>query len=174
MSKIKPELSPCPFCGSTDLNVAQWIECNGCGAFGPTPGDDGDQSIWNKRESVPASRSAKDVLESLTEKDYELIALQATVVQQAQMIEHLRGNLQEAIAMDCNDDVIEACAEVERSGIPGNVIREMNDELADLRRDAERFRFIEQDADSGMRRIYGDDWIAVIDAAGFQAMSKEG
>lgn len=43
-----------------------------------------------------------------------------------------------------------------------------------LRKDAERFRFIEQDADSGMRRIYGDDWIAVIDAAGFQAVSKEG
>lgn len=46
-------------------------------------------------------------------------------------------------------------------------------ENEELRKDAERFRFIERDADSGMRRIYGDDWIAVIDAAGFQDMSKE-
>lgn len=38
-----------------------------------------------------------------------------------------------------------------------------------LRKDAERFRYIEQDADSGMRRIYGDDWIAVIDAGGVQS-----
>lgn len=37
-----------------------------------------------------------------------------------------------------------------------------------LRKDAERFRYILQDADSGMRRIYGDDWIATIDAQGFQ------
>lgn len=38
-----------------------------------------------------------------------------------------------------------------------------------LRKDAERFRYIQQDADSGMRRIYGDDWIATIDAQGFQS-----
>lgn len=37
------------------------------------------------------SRSAKEVLQSLTEKDYMIIALEATVAQQAQMIEHLRG-----------------------------------------------------------------------------------
>lgn len=37
------------------------------------------------------SRSTKEVLQSLTEKDYMIIALEATVAQQAQMIEHLRG-----------------------------------------------------------------------------------
>lgn len=96
------------------------------------------------------------------------------IAQQKNLITSLRADLQEAIAIDCDDDAIDACAEVERTGTPGSVIREMNDELVDLRRDAERFRLIEQDADSGMRRIYGDDWKAVIDAGGFQAMSKEG
>lgn len=38
-------------------------------------------------------------------------------------------------------------------------------EINDLREDAERFRYIERDAYSGMSRIYGDDWISVIDAA---------
>ena len=32
-----------------------------------------------------------------------------------------------------------------------------------LRLDAERFRYMEQDADSGLRRIYGDDWLSVVD-----------
>ena len=45
----KFELKPCPFCGSTNLDVTQWIECNGCGAFGPTPTDSGDLSEWNTR-----------------------------------------------------------------------------------------------------------------------------
>lgn len=35
--------------------------------------------------------SAKETLENLTQKDWEMIALKATVAQQAQMIEHLRG-----------------------------------------------------------------------------------
>lgn len=38
-------------------------------------------------------------------------------------------------------------------------------EISDLSEDAERFRYIAGDADSGMSRIYGDDWIDVIDAA---------
>lgn len=38
-------------------------------------------------------------------------------------------------------------------------------EIEALRKDADRFRFIEQDASSGMSKIYGDDWVSVIDAA---------
>ncbi|NMX92012.1 MULTISPECIES: hypothetical protein [unclassified Pseudomonas] len=38
-------------------------------------------------------------------------------------------------------------------------------EIEALRKDAERFSYIERDADSGMSKIYGDDWVAVIDAA---------
>lgn len=45
---------------------------------------------------------------------------------------------------------------------------QLNAENEALRKDAERFRFIQHDADSGMRRIYGDDWLAVVDAGGFQ------
>jgi hypothetical protein len=117
------------------------------------------QAYFEMLRSVESGRAGRDL---------------AIITQQKNLISSLREDLREAIAIDCSDDVIEACAEVERTGTPGSVIREMNDELVDLRRDAERFRFIEQDADSGMRWIYGDDWIAVIDATGFQAMSKEG
>lgn len=45
----KDQLKPCPFCGSLDLDVTQWIECNSCGAFGPSPSDTGDLSAWNTR-----------------------------------------------------------------------------------------------------------------------------
>ena len=38
-------------------------------------------------------------------------------------------------------------------------------EVEELRKDADRFGFIEQDASSGMSKIYGDDWVSVIDAA---------
>ncbi|RVD77073.1 hypothetical protein [Pseudomonas koreensis] len=37
--------------------------------------------------------SAKSVIENMTEQDYKIIALEATVAQQAKMIEHLRGGL---------------------------------------------------------------------------------
>ena len=46
----KDQLKPCPFCGSKDLDVTQWVECNGCGAFGPTPDEYGDLSAWNERK----------------------------------------------------------------------------------------------------------------------------
>lgn len=36
-------------------------------------------------------QSTKEALENLTQKDWEIIGLKATVAQQAQMIEHLRG-----------------------------------------------------------------------------------
>ncbi|MBI6551064.1 hypothetical protein YA0850_01315 [Pseudomonas veronii] len=85
------------------------------------------------------------------------------IAQQKNLIASLRSDLQEAISIDCDDDVIDACAEVERTGTPGSVIREMNDELVDLRTDAERFQFIAKDAESSLERIYGDDWLAVVD-----------
>jgi hypothetical protein len=45
------------------------------------------------------------------------------------------------------DDAVDACAEVERTGTPGSVIREMNDELVDLRaRMAERDALIQKAA----------------------------
>jgi hypothetical protein len=36
-------------------------------------------------------QSAKEALENMTQKDWEIVGLKATVAQQAQMIEHLRG-----------------------------------------------------------------------------------
>ncbi len=59
------ELKPCPFCGSTDLFVeratysACYVQCDGCGAHGPTedqesddegtPGEKSAREAWNKR-----------------------------------------------------------------------------------------------------------------------------
>ena len=40
----------------------------------------------------------------------------------------------------------------------------MKQEIESLKRDAARFRFIEQDASSGMSYIYGDEWVSVIDS----------
>ena len=37
-------------------------------------------------------------------------------------------------------------------------------EIESLKKDADRFRFIEQDASSGMSNIYGDEWVSVIDS----------
>lgn len=40
----------------------------------------------------------------------------------------------------------------------------MKQEIEYLKKDAARFRFIEQDASSGMSNIYGDEWVSVIDS----------
>lgn len=37
-------------------------------------------------------------------------------------------------------------------------------EIESLKKDAYRFRFIEQDASYGMSNIYGDEWVSVIDS----------
>lgn len=39
------------------------------------------------------------------------------------------------------------------------------DEIVRLRVDVERFDFIASDAESGLQKIYGDDWLAAVDAA---------
>lgn len=41
---------------------------------------------------------------------------------------------------------------------------ELEKENESLKKDAARFRFIEQDASSGMSHIYGDEWVSVIDS----------
>lgn len=61
-----------------------------------------------------------------------VLELISTIEQQNSLIESLREDLQEAIAIDCDDDALDAIAEIERSGTPGRIIREMNDEIVDL------------------------------------------
>lgn len=39
----------------------------------------------------------------------------------------------------------------------------LKDKCETLRKDAERFQFIAQDAESSLERIYGDDWLGVLD-----------
>ena len=57
------KLKPCPFCGSADLefaqpapipDVADWIMCHTCGAFGPSSFGDRAQTaeLWNQREGI--------------------------------------------------------------------------------------------------------------------------
>ena len=52
-------------------------------------------------------------------------------------------------------------------GMAKELIDEVNRlkaEVESLKKDAARFRFIEQDASSGMSNIYGDEWVSVIDS----------
>lgn len=45
-----------------------------------------------------------------------------------------------------------------------NNVQALAAEVISLSKDAARFRFIEQDASSGMSNIYGDEWVSVIDS----------
>lgn len=47
--------------------------------------------------------------------------------------------------------------------VPPAVVLDLIAEVEALHKDADRFRFIEQDASSGMSKIYGDDWLEVVD-----------
>ena len=52
-------------------------------------------------------------------------------------------------------------------GMAKELIDEVNRlkaEVESLKKDAARYRFIEQDASSGMSHIYGDEWVSVIDS----------
>lgn len=114
------------------------------------------QAYFEMLRSVESGRAGRDL---------------AIITRQKNLIASLRDDLQEAISMDCGDDANDAIAEVERAGTPGSVIREMNDELACLRIDADRFQFIAQDAESSLERIYGDNWLAVVDS--MRSMGKD-
>ena len=49
----KIKLLPCPFCGSTNLVKSPWIECDNCGAMGPSPRDcDNYPGGWNRRATA--------------------------------------------------------------------------------------------------------------------------
>ena len=43
-------------------------------------------------------------------------------------------------------------------------VLELISEVESMKKDAARFKFIEQDASSGMSNIYGDEWVSVIDS----------
>lgn len=63
---MSEDLIPCPFCESTDLknHKKRWIECNGCGAYGPNSTEDKTaEQVWNDRAKV--SDLSEEVLEAL-------------------------------------------------------------------------------------------------------------
>lgn len=113
------------------------------------------QAYFEMLRSIESARAGKDL---------------AIITQQKNLIASLREDLREAIAIDCDDDAIEACAEVERDGTPGSVIREMNDELVDLRSEANRYQHIKATwHDGGLilrlhANVLPEDWDAAIDA----------
>jgi hypothetical protein len=108
-----------------------------------------------------APSTAKEKLESLTQQDWEMIGLKATVAQQAQMIEHLRGGptpLYTAV------DMANAAADGFRDG------------AASAGKDAARYQHLKATWEDGglLERLESNvlpkDWDAEID----RAMSKEG
>lgn len=55
----KIKLLPCPFCGSTNLVKSPWIECDNCGAMGPSPRDcDNYPGGWNRRATLAQQPAA--------------------------------------------------------------------------------------------------------------------
>lgn len=42
-------------------------------------------------------------------------------------------------------------------------VAKLKDHIETLKVDADRFQFIAQDAESSLERIYGDDWLGVVD-----------
>lgn len=80
------------------------------------------QAYFEMLRSVESGRAGRDL---------------AIITQQKNLISSLRDDLQLAILIGCGEDVSDAIEEVERTGTPGDVIREMNDELVELRAGAE-------------------------------------
>tara|TARA_R110000822_G_scaffold17062_1_gene57643 strand:- start:620 stop:994 length:375 start_codon:yes stop_codon:yes gene_type:complete len=52
---------------------------------------------------------------------------------------------------------------VDRRPASSTEFDKIKDELETLRIDAARFQFIAQDAESSLERIYGDNWLGVVD-----------
>jgi len=76
------------------------------------------QAYFEMQRSVENSRAGRDL---------------AIITQQKNLIESLREDLQLAIAIDCQDDVIDACAEAGiKDMTPGKAIRHLNDLKVDL------------------------------------------
>ena len=81
MEKIKP----CPFCGNKDITFGDdifWMECSGCGAFGPTvrvsqeeanslPATDITElavKLWNSRGKPPLMKKKFYYVSFITEQ----------------------------------------------------------------------------------------------------------
>ena len=98
----------------------------------------------------------------------EVLALIATGKQQAQQFKEWQASHHaNYVAVAEERDQLRAEVAGLRTGYEAyeRVNAELKAECEELRKDAERFSYIERDADSGMSKIYGDDWVSVIDAA---------
>jgi len=145
------KLKPCPFCGGeVQLETAKsragtlyGVVCRntsnrGCTcAMEQVPSRSAEAAIarWNMRK--PEDELRADV-ERLKRELAEMTQYRDNAAS------HMRRIRAEATAFEKECDQLKA-------------------ENESLRKDAERFQYIERDADSGMSKIYGDDWVRVID-----------
>lgn len=111
---------------------------------------------------------------------YVGVATPATILALIADNKRLNAENKQLILLECNGGTAQAVVNLlaERDRLRAEVAdlragyeayervnAELKAECEELRKDAERFSYIERDADSGMSKIYGDDWVSVIDAA---------
>lgn len=84
--------------------------------------------------------------------------------------DHVTGCPLEDFQLDCpqSDDQLPLLlhdwnTRVDRRPASSSELDKIKDELETLRIDAARFQFIAQDAESSLERIYGDNWLGVVD-----------
>lgn len=84
--------------------------------------------------------------------------------------DHVTGCPLEDFKLDCpqSDDQLPLLlhdwnTRVDRRPASSSELDKIKDELETLRIDAARFQFIAQDAESSLERIYGDNWLGVVD-----------
>ncbi|WP_271043400.1 hypothetical protein [Pseudomonas sp. VB3] len=84
--------------------------------------------------------------------------------------DHVTGCPLEDFELDCpqSDDQLPLLlrdwnTRVDRSPSNNAERDKIKDEIETLRIDAARFQFIAQDAESSLERIYGDNWLGVVD-----------
>lgn len=146
LKKLAEAATPQDFDSAQVATHEGWIECPTCGGEGSV--DLGGDYLNYDNEALGVQFYGIGDAHVKAE-DYYRAANPAAVLA---LIAEL-----EILEYDCK--VANSCVNAEKKES-----KRIIDENESLKKDAARFRFIEQDASSGMSNIYGDEWVSVIDS----------